>query len=152
LRRSATKTVAGCRKNQNPPVIHEAAFDELDARTLYAILRLRAEVFVVEQDCPYLDPDGRDQDARHLWIEQDGAVVAYLRILPGKLGRVVTHPTARGTGLATELVRRALELADRPVRIDAQSRLGPWYGTFGWVQDGDEFLEDGIAHIPMRLD
>lgn len=135
-----------------------AAFADLPAATAYRLLALRQEVFVVEQDCPYLDLDGRDlePDARHLWVEDSGVPVAYLRVLadPGALrvGRVVTAPSARGRGLAAALVRRAVAGAgDRDVVLDAQSHLVAWYAGLGFAPDGPEFLEDGIPHRPMRL-
>src|SRR4051812_42393990 len=91
------------------------AFDELTAAQLYAIVQLRERVFVVEQRCVYLDADGLDPVARHLWAERDGKVVAYLRILPAgakydevAIGRVVTAPDGRGSGLGRELVRRGI--------------------------------------------
>lgn len=141
-----------------------AAFGDLDAATLYRILRLRAEVFVVEQDCPYLDPDGRDDEpgTRHCWVADgaDGAgVAAYLRLLTDgvaddadrRIGRVVTAPRARGRGHAAALVAHALRLAGpRPVVLDAQSHLVDWYARHGFAVDGAEFVEDGIPHTPMR--
>jgi len=137
--------------------VHDALLDELDARTLYRILALRSEVFVVEQECVYLDPDGRDlePDARQLWVERDGTVVATLRLLRdqdrARIGRVVTAPTARGGGVAAALVRRAIELAgDVDIVLDAQAHLADWYGRLGFVRDGAEFVEDGIPHVPMR--
>jgi ElaA protein len=137
--------------------VHDALLDELDARTLYRILALRSEVFVVEQDCVYLDPDGRDlePDARQLWIERDGAVIATLRLLRdhdcARVGRVVTASTARGGGIAAALMRRAIELAGSlDIVLDAQAHLADWYGRFGFVRDGADFVEDGIPHVPMR--
>ena len=112
-------------------MIRGAGFDELDARTLYRILRLRAEVFVVEQDCPYLDPDGRDAEpgTLHLWVDPDpGAptVAAALRVVvepdgSRRIGRVVTAPDHRGQGLAGMLLDRAVELVPpgRGVVLDA---------------------------------
>lgn len=136
----------------------EALGGELSAPALYGILKLRAEVFVVEQDCAYLDPDGRDLEpsTRHLWVEDDGgAVVAALRVLQeaegSSIGRVVTAPSRRAQGLGAELVRRALAGAPRPVRINAQSHLVEWYGRFGFTVAGEEFLDDGIPHTPMVL-
>jgi ElaA protein len=138
--------------------IHDAAFDDLRPRTLYEVLALRSDVFVVEQDCPYLDPDGRDLEpgARQLWVEQDGAVVATLRLLvndrTARIGRVATARSARGQGLAGRLMMRALQLAgDREVVLGAQAYLEQWYGGFGFVRDGDDYVEDGIPHLPMRL-
>jgi ElaA protein len=138
--------------------VRDAPVAEIDAVTLYRILALRSDVFVVEQDCVYLDADGRDlePDARQLWIESDGAVVATLRILAddartARIGRVATARGARGDRLAGRLMVRALELcANREVVLDAQSYLEQWYARFGFVPDGPEFIEDGIPHIPMR--
>jgi ElaA protein len=137
--------------------VHDAVLDELDARTLYRILALRSEVFVVEQECVYLDLDGRDlePDARQLWIERDGAVVATLRLLRdgdcARIGRVVTAPTARGGGVAAALMQRAIELAGAvDIVLDAQAHLADWYGRLGFVRDGAQFVEDGIPHVPMR--
>ena len=132
-----------------------ARFDELDAVTLYAILRLRAEVFVVEQQCPYLDPDGRDDAAEHWWIEDQGAITAYLRVFPesdgmARIGRVVTAPHVRHNGLAGRLLGEVLEATDPPWRLDAQTPLVAWYERFGFTVSGQEFLEDAIAHTPMR--
>jgi ElaA protein len=138
--------------------VHDASLADLDPATLYRILALRSAVFVVEQDCVYLDPDGRDlePDARQVWIERDGEVIATLRLLrdPGdvaRIGRVVTAPGARRGGVAAELVRHALELAG-PVEVvlDAQSHLADWYARLGFARDGAEFVEDGIPHVPMR--
>ncbi|MDT4919168.1 MAG: ElaA protein [Pseudonocardiales bacterium] len=139
--------------------IHDAATADLDARTLYEILALRSAVFVVEQDCVYLDADGRDlePDARQLWIERDGSVVATLRLLRdpdgcARIGRVATAGPARRGGLAEALMRRALELAPSgDVVLGAQSYLEPWYARFGFVRDGEDYLDDGIPHLPMRL-
>lgn len=136
----------------------EALGGELSASALYGILTLRAEVFVVEQDCAYLDPDGRDLEpsTRHLWLEDaGGAVIAALRVLRedegSSVGRVVTAASHRSQGLAVRLVRTALEEAARPVRINAQSHLLEWYGRFGFEVAGEEFLDDGIPHTPMAL-
>ena len=140
--------------------VHDAGVDEIAPRTLYRILALRSEVFVVEQDCVYLDLDGRDlePDARQVWIERDGEVIATLRLLRdtdgggcARIGRVVTAPAARGGGVAAALMARAIELAGSvDVVLDAQAHLADWYGRFGFVRDGAEFVEDGIPHVPMR--
>jgi ElaA protein len=134
------------------------AFDDLDARTAYDVWRLRQDVFVVEQACPYPDLDGRDLEpgTRHVLLTRaDGALQGYLRLLDdggvARIGRVVLAPAARGRGLADELVRAALaESAGREVVLDAQSPLAGWYAGFGFEVSGPEFLEDGIAHLPMR--
>ena len=137
----------------------DATVADLDPTTLYRILALRSEVFVVEQQCVYLDLDGRDLEpaARQLWVERDGEVLATLRVLADddgarRIGRVATHRSARGGGLAAQLMRRALELtAGHEVVLDAQTYLFDWYARFGFVRDGDDYVEDGIPHVPMRL-
>lgn len=131
---------------------------ELGPVTLYRILALRADVFVVEQDCVYADLDGRDlePDARQLWIEQDARVVATLRLLndadgTARIGRVATAASARGRGFAAALMRRALEITgDREIVLGAQAYLVDWYAAFGFVRDGADYVEDGIPHVPMR--
>jgi ElaA protein len=138
--------------------VHEATFAGVDAATLYEILRLRQDVFVVEQSCLYSDIDGRDlePDTRHCWIAEDDRVVAYLRVLlepdrSWRIGRVVTDPHARGRGLASSLVRDALTRLDGTVVLDAQTQVAAMYEAIGFAVDGPEFLEDGIPHLPMRL-
>lgn len=146
-----------------------AAPADLDVGTLYRILQLRVDVFVVEQQCPYRELDGRDLDpgARWLWAADGDAVLATLRILREdhatvRIGRVATAQAARASGIATALMRHALaavdseaDSADRPaagieVVLDAQSPLVGWYQRFGFQPDGAEFVEDGISHLPMR--
>jgi len=138
------------------PELRVAGFSGLDAGTLYALLRLRADVFVVEQQCPYQDLDGRDTEAgtRHLWLSDADGVLAYLRILDDgdvqRVGRVVTAPRARGAGLAGRLLREALTvIGDRPSVLEAQAHLVGFYGKFGYQQTGPQYLEDGIPHVPM---
>ena len=133
-----------------------AAFSELDARTLYAILKLRCDVFVVEQECAYPELDGRDTEpgTRHLWLAAGLEVLAYLRILDDgdecRIGRVVTAPRVRGAGLAGRLVQHALTaIGDRPSVLHAQAHLVGFYGKYGFAQNGPEYLEDGIPHVPM---
>jgi ElaA protein len=137
-------------------LIRSARFKELSTAQLYSILRLRSEVFVVEQNCVYLDLDGRDTHptTTHFWIEEPaGAVVAAVRLLRSKpgseIGRVVTDAGHRHRGLASELMSHALRVAPRPTRLNAQSYLEDWYARLGFERDGDEFLEDGIPHVPM---
>ncbi|WFE44286.1 GNAT family N-acetyltransferase [Verrucosispora sp. WMMD1129] len=138
--------------------LHSASFAELDARTFHDLVRLRVDVFVVEQECAYPEIDGRDVEpgTRHLWLARDGAPVAYLRILadPGgvaRIGRVVVAPTARGAGHAGRLMTAALaEIGDRPCVLDAQSHLVDFYTRHGFTVSGPEYVEDGIPHTPMR--
>jgi ElaA protein len=136
--------------------VRQSSFGDLTAHDLYGILRLRSEVFVVEQSCVYLDADGRDTEPEttHLWIERNETPVAYLRVLDSgesrRIGRVVTHPAARGSGLAGRLLQYVLDTTSDPWVLDAQSHLTGWYEHFGFVVSGDEFIEDGIPHVPMR--
>ncbi|MGP3534427.1 GNAT family N-acetyltransferase [Microbacterium sp. RD1] len=143
------------------PEIHRARVADIDPVALYRILRLRVSVFVVEQHAAYPEIDGRDiePDAELLWIEEDGAVLATLRILrerdAWRIGRVATAEAARGRGLAADLMGSALQrcrevASELPVDLDAQMQLEDWYGRFGFVRSGDPFEEDGIPHIPMR--
>ncbi len=139
-------------------VVRDTPLADLDATTLYRILALRVDVFVVEQTCPYPELDGRDLEpsARLVWAERDGEVLATLRLLVdadgnARIGRVATAPSARGAGLAALIVARALELAaGRTVVLDAQSQLADWYARFGFARAGADFDEDGIRHTPMR--
>jgi ElaA protein len=125
----------------------------------YQILKLRVDVFVVEQECAYPELDGRDLEptARWWWVVDQGRVIATLRVLADpdgwlRIGRVATAPEARSGGVASTLMRTALaELgSDSPVRLDAQAPLEGWYGRFGFARSGANFVEDGIAHVPMR--
>jgi ElaA protein len=143
-----------------PPEVHTARLDELTPRALLGILEVRQAVFVVEQNCVYPDIDASDADVetRHLWIEDtDGAVVSTLRLLRDaggghRIGRVATYAAARGRGYSSALMRRAIELAELPVVLSAQSYLVGWYGTFGFEEHGERWIEDGIEHAPMRLE
>jgi ElaA protein len=139
-----------------------SSFAGLDRLTLYRIMRLRAEVFVLEQECVYNDLDGFDTEpaAVHFWVDRDPAeptVSAAARLLTSHdgqlavLGRVATAPRWRGQGLATALVGAALAHVDPslPVHLKAQVRLESWYARWGFERSGPDFLEDGIAHVPM---
>ena len=139
--------------------LRSAPLADIDPRTLYALLRLRVDVFVVEQECAYPELDGRDleDDALQLWVEEDGAVLATARLLRDgpdrRIGRVATASGARGQGLAAVLVQHGVELSgERLVRLDAQAHLEGWYARSGFVVAGPGFLEDGIPHVPMERD
>ena len=133
------------------------AFEDLDARTAYAVWRLRQQVFVLEQQCLYDDLDGRDPEpgTRHVVMSDDGQVVGYARVLDDgdvfRIGRVVLAEQARGRGWADPLMQAALaECAGRDVVLSAQSPLAAWYSSLGFEVSGPEFLDDGILHLPMR--
>lgn len=136
-------------------------FNDLSAEELYRIFHLRLSVFVVEQNCPYQDADGKDRNAFHLWGEQNGKMIVYARILPANLsyketsiGRVVTSKEARGTGVGKAVMKKAMEFIRKefgnvPVRIGAQAYLQRFYENFGFIRQGNEYDEDGIPHIIM---
>ena len=139
-------------------MIERATGSTISTPDLYDALRLRAAVFVVEQDCPYLDPDGRDLEpaTQHLWIRgDDGRLASYVRVLAEpdgtlRIGRVVTDPAHRRAQRAGQLIDAALEGVTVAVVLAAQSHLTHVYERHGFIQDGDEFLDDGIPHTPMR--
>jgi ElaA protein len=133
-------------------------FDVLDARTAYDVCRLRQDVFVVEQECPYPDLDGRDLEpgTRHVLMRDGDVLVGYARVLDDgevwRIGRVVLDRAGRGRGLAGSLMTTALAACPgRDVVLDAQSPLADWYASLGFEVTGAEFLDDGIPHLPMRL-
>ena len=138
------------------PRLRVASFAELTARQLHDLLRLRVDVFVVEQECAYPELDGRDTEpgTQHLWAEVGGEVAACVRVLEGDgcaiIGRVATARGHRGRGYAAELVRLALDrIGDRRTEIGAQTYLEGWYAQFGFVRSGEDYVEDGIPHLPM---
>jgi ElaA protein len=140
-------------------------FSELTAADLYAVVRLREAVFIVEQNCPYPDADGRDLNAWHLlgWGQRstERSLVAYARIFEpgvrydeGSIGRVVTAPDERGTGKGRALMAEALRRIDslapgQPIRIAAQRRLENFYLSLGFKTISDPYEEDGIIHVDM---
>jgi ElaA protein len=133
-------------------------FDRLDPYAVYGICKIRQDVFVIEQECPYPDLDGRDTEpgTRHVLLRDDDSLLGYARVLDDaetwRIGRVVLAKAARGRGLADQVLAAALGVATgRDVVLDAQSPLAGWYATFGFEVDGPEYLEDGIPHTPMRL-
>jgi len=133
------------------------AFDDLDARTAYAMWRLRQDVFIVEQACPYPDLDGRDLEpgTRHVVLREAEELLGCARVLDDRevwrIGRVVLATSARGRGRGDGLMEAALQVCrGRDIVLDAQSALAGWYATFGFSVTGPEFLDDGIPHLPMR--
>ena len=136
-------------------------FDSLTQHELYAILRLRSEVFVVEQNCVFLDMDNKDQVSWHLMGWNGQKLVAYTRLVPAgvsytepSIGRVVTSPAERGTGLGKVLMEKSIAEASRvfgktPLRIGAQFHLKKFYESLGFTQSSDIYDEDGIDHIQM---
>jgi ElaA protein len=138
-----------------------APFGELTPREVHDLLQLRAAVFVVEQNCVFQDIDGVDLESWHLLGRHGDRLVAYCRMIPAgvkydepSIGRVVSLPELRGTGVGRELMAEALRRADtlwpgRPIRIGAQHRLERFYNDFGFAQSSAPYDEDGIMHIEM---
>ena len=137
-------------------------FSQLSREQLYAILRLRQEVFVVEQDCVFLDLDNLDQGAIHMLCLEEEKMLAYQRCIApdsnsqdSSLGRIVVCPSMRNKHLGRELVQRGIEhnLLRWPgsdIRISAQAHLHRFYAALGFESEGDEYIEDGIPHQQMR--
>jgi ElaA protein len=136
-------------------------FDELTPHELYAILQLRNEVFVVEQNCVFQDADDKDQLSYHLMGWLDERLIAYSRIIPAgiayelvSIGRVVTAPDKRRNGTGKELMNEALKASTKlfgnvSIKLGAQRYLKNFYESFGFVQSSDIYIEDGIPHIEM---
>jgi ElaA protein len=136
-------------------------FEELTPFQLYAILQLRNEVFVVEQNCVFQDADDRDQSAHHLMGFHNNKLIAYTRLLPSgemyeqaSIGRVVTSPSVRKSGAGKELMKQSIDVVynlfgKQPIKIGAQLYLKNFYESLGFEQASDVYLEDGIEHIYM---
>lgn len=136
-------------------------FDEFTVPELYAVLKARIDVFVIEQNCPYPDLDNYDQKAVHIWAEEDGEVLAYCRIFDkgikyneASIGRVLTTELARGKSLGKLLIKYAVETIENrfrtsEIRISAQDYLLKFYGGFGFEDTGKKYLEDDIPHTEM---
>jgi ElaA protein len=141
-------------------------FASLSPEELYSTMELRQKVFVVEQNCAYLDADGLDPKAQHLlgWADTQGTqrLVAYARLFPPRIkyaessiGRVVTHPDVRATGVGRLLMKEAIERIEnagwgREIRIAAQMYLERFYEGFGFCRVSDPYLDDDIWHVDMR--
>lgn len=141
-----------------PLTIETRTSADVTAAELYALLRLRVDVFVVEQACAYPELDGRDllDGTLHVWAHDDGELLGTIRVLDvhgtaPAIGRVATAPAARGRGVAAALLEHGLTLCrpDATVHLHAQAHLEDWYGRFGFVRAGDDYDEDGIPHVPM---
>lgn len=138
------------------------AFDDLTPHELYEIMRLRNEVFVLEQLCVYQDADNKDQKSHHLMIKDNDKLIAYARLLPPgvsypemSIGRVISSPEYRRKGAGRLLMQKAIEgchelFGEGPIRIGAQLYLTKFYESFGFVRSGDVYLEDNIEHVEMR--
>ena len=135
-------------------------FSDLTSKQIEALYRLRQQVFVIEQQCFYEDIDGYDDKAHHLLFYKENKLAAYLRIFfPGSklkeeasLGRIVVHPSFRGTGLGPALIKKGINLCEgAPVSIEAQAALREYYNKLGFKEQGDVYVVDGIEHLQMTL-
>lgn len=138
-------------------------FKELNVEEIYKILVLRNEVFIVEQDCAYLDCDNKDLNSYHLFYQENGEIVAYLRILEKgvsydeiSIGRVAVKKNHRGKGISREMLLKAIDfvannLNENTIKIQAQAYLLNFYSSLGFKAVSQEYLEDDIAHIDMLL-
>ena len=136
-------------------------FEEFDLKYFYEIIKIREEVFIVEQACVYQECDGKDEKAFHLVCRENGQVMAYLRILERgvsfdeiSIGRVLVKKEYRGRGLAKKLIKKAIkfienELLENEIRISAQEYLTKFYESFGFKTVSDMYLEDEIPHVEM---
>ena len=145
-------------------VFKTKTFEELSLQELYGILALRAEVFVVEQNCPYQDVDGKDEKGLHLLGMENNQLLAYARVLPKgvsydeytSIGRIVTAPKARAKGYGHALVKEAIKVTKETypeyiIKISAQAHLEQFYRNHQFVPTGEAYLEDDIPHIGMLL-
>ncbi|MDY3196137.1 MAG: GNAT family N-acetyltransferase [Paracholeplasma sp.] len=146
--------------------IYQKQFNELTINELYDLLRLRAKVFVVEQQAAYQDLDDKDQESIHLFIKNDeDLIVSYVRLLPrglsyetdASIGRVVTDPDYRKNKYTKALISQGIqiilnEFKTRTIRISAQTYLIDYYSTFGFKVVSEEYLEDGLPHKEMLLE
>ncbi|MEP1469944.1 MAG: GNAT family N-acetyltransferase [Halieaceae bacterium] len=138
-----------------------SAFDALTPAILYRAIKLRQDIFILEQECLYTDLDDLDQQATHMLCWRAGALVAYQRCLPpgvsypeSSIGRIIVTPEVRGIQLGRQLVQRGIDYnlaqwPDHDIKIGAQSHLQPFYNSLGFTTVGEEYLEDGIMHAPM---
>lgn len=134
-------------------------FEELTTAELYELLKARAEIFVVEQNCIYQDLDDRDYDSLHVFYEESGKVLAYLRAFPKEegvvqMGRVLT--IEHGIGLGGKLLRAGMDsikekFQPQKIYIEAQSYATGYYEREGFTICSEEFLEDGIPHVQMEV-
>jgi len=144
------------------PRWHFAHFDDLTPRQVHDMYRLRAAVFIVEQDCVFQDVDGADPPSWHLLGYAGDELVVYCRLLPAgvkfdepSIGRVITSPSVRGTGMGRVLMAEAMKRAaglwpGEPIRIGAQAHLERFYNGFGFTKSSEPYDEDGILHIEMH--
>jgi ElaA protein len=137
------------------------SFDELDGASLYQLLKLRTDIFVVEQNCPYPELDNRDQASLHGLAYENDTLIGCLRILPRNqagavaIGRVAVHADYRSNGIARKLLNEAIESIQEQgeilINLQAQAHLKEFYASFGFEEKSEVYLEDGIPHLDMQM-
>lgn len=142
----------------------ERTYDQLTKDELYIILKERVDIFVVEQECPYPEMDGYDKKALHLFLRKGEKIIAYARLLPNhtkyeeaSIGRVIVKKQYRGKGYARELMKRSISIMqddwqEKKIKLQGQEYLRHFYGSFGFKEISDVYLDDGIPHVDMMLD
>ncbi|MCT2534922.1 GNAT family N-acetyltransferase [Aquibacillus koreensis] len=138
-------------------------FHELTTDELYKILKARVDVFVVEQNCPYEEVDNHDQASFHLFSEENGQIIAYSRLIPkgniykeASIGRVLVHKDYRGKGYAKALMEKSIDIVtnewnEKEIKIHGQEYLRHFYGSLGFKEISEVYLEDDIPHVDMIL-
>lgn len=142
---------------------HLKKFNELTVEELYKITKARVDVFVVEQTCPYPELDDHDQVSSHLFLEADGQIIAYARLIPANniyeqasIGRVLVNKQFRGSGLAKQLMEKSIDIlfhqwGVEEIKIHGQEYLRKFYGSLGFEEISEVYLEDNIPHVDMIL-
>ena len=132
-------------------------WEELNKEELYEILRLRSEIFILEQECPYQDLDNKDMFSQHHFGKINNKIVCYTRVFlneePNVIGRLVVKKQFRNKGIGREIMRRTIKIIskEKVIFISAQYYLKDFYESLGFIKKGKKYLEDGIIHIPMYL-
>ena len=136
-------------------------FKSLNVESLYEIIQLRQEIFIVEQDCPYIDADGVDLKCIHISGYHNKKLIAYSRIMPpdinykeASIGRIITKKEFRGHGIGYQLVSISIDeiyknYGNHPIRLSGQTYARAFYEKLGFIGEGEEYLEDGIPHISL---
>ena len=144
--------------------VHIKSFEELNNNELFDIMSLRQKVFIVEQNCPYLDSDEKDKSSTHIWFSSNNKIIAYARVVPpgigyhgyAAIGRVAVDLEFRNQGLGYILMKESIKASkqiypDFSIKLSAQSYTIPFYNKLGFQTHGEEYLEDDIPHIAMIL-
>ncbi|SEA87368.1 ElaA protein [Thalassobacillus cyri] len=141
----------------------QQAFQQLSNKKLYQILKLRVDIFVVEQECAYPEMDGHDEASTHLWVEEDDEIIAYCRLVPAgdkypyvSIGRVLVNRDYRSQGYAQQLMNKAIAAIKdqgeaKEIFLQGQEHLLHFYSSFGFKEISHVYMDDGIPHVDMLL-